>query len=291
MKVKAAAKINLMLDVLGKLPNGYHSLFMIMQSVGCYDYISVDLTNTGDIEIVSSDSRVPKDKTNIAFRAAESFFEFNNIDKNKRGVKIAIEKHIPVAAGLAGGSADGAGVIFALNRLLKTNLSLAELCQIGEPIGADIPFALTGSTALCTDIGGVIAPLPSLKDCYILLCKPNMGVSTQSAYKLIDEAKVLRHADRTAMLYAMKHNDYELMCRKANNVFEQVIEVPKRPYIKTAMKRYGADLALMSGSGPTVYGVFSSKAKAQDCEKYLKNHFDEVILTEPVTKSVEVIEE
>lgn len=289
MKVKAAAKINLMLDILGTLPDGYHSLFMIMQSVSCYDEVRVDRTGTKEIKIITADKRVPTDEKNIAYKAAKAFFEYNNIKND--GIEIEIQKTIPMAAGLAGGSADGAAVLFCLDRLYGTKLDTMTLCKIGEKVGADIPFSLTGGTSLCMNTGGVIAPLPPLTDCYIVLCKPNQGVSTVSAYKAIDEAKRLRHADKNTMLYAMHNSDYKLMCEKLTNVFEQVIEVPKRPYIKTEMKKQGADAALMSGSGPTVYGIFSSEKKAEDCCKKLKKSFVETYLTVPVSKGIEIIEE
>lgn len=289
MKVKAAAKINLMLDVLGVLPNGYHSLFMIMQSVSCYDKVRVDRTNSKQIKITTDDLNVPTDEKNIAYKAAKAFFDYNNI--KDCGIEIEIEKTIPMAAGLAGGSADGAAVLFCLNIIFNTALDIITLCKIGESVGADVPFSLTGGTSLCMNTGGVIAPLPALTDCFIVLCKPPQGVSTVGAYKAIDEAKRLRHADKNTMLYAMANGDYSLMCEKLNNVFEQVIEVPKRPYIKSEMKRLGADAALMSGSGPTVYGIFSSEEKAKACYEKLKNTFDETYLTVPVNKGIEIIQD
>ena len=272
MIVKAAAKINLMLDVVGKLPNGYHSLFMIMQSVSCYDTVRVDRTGENGIKIISSDERVPKDA-----------------GISDRGIEIEISKKIPMAAGLAGGSADGAGVLYILNRLYKTGFDEFTLCSIGEKVGADVPFSLTGGTSLCVDTGGVIAPLPAISDCFIVLCKPDMGVSTVNAYKQIDEAQRIRHADRTAMLYAMKNRDTALMYEKMNNVFEQVIEVPKRPYIKQTMKRCGAKAALMSGSGPTVFGIFTSEDEARLCFNKLKMQFSETYLTRPVKRGIEEV--
>lgn len=288
MKVKAAAKINLMLDVVGVLPNGYHSLYMIMQSVDCYDYVRVDRTENSGIKIITADPRVPTDEKNIAYKAAKAFFDKTGICENN-GIEIEIEKHIPMAAGLAGGSADGAGVIFALDKLFDTNLSTFELCEIGEKVGADVPFSIHGGTALCTDIGSVIAPLPDLDNCYVLICKPPVDVSTLGAYKLIDEAKRLRHGDRCGMLYAMKHNDRELMYKKAMNVFEQVIEVPQRPYLKAFMKKHGAKLSLMSGSGAAIYGVFEDRESAEKCFEELKKKYDEVFLTVPCKKSVEEV--
>ena len=290
MKVKAAAKINLMLDVTGTLPNGYHSLFMIMQSVDCCDSVRVDLIKGDKIKILCADKRVPVNEKNIAYKAAKAFFEYNNIENNC-GIEIEIDKKIPMAAGLAGGSADAAAVIFALNRLFDTKLPLFTLCEIGESVGADVPFSLHGSTALCMGTGGVIAPLPKLENCFVVLCKPDMDISTPNAYRQIDEAPRIRHCDRNAMLYAMKTGDYELMCRKAANVFEQVIEVPVRPHIKTTMKKFGADLALMSGSGPTVFGVFRERQDACKCAERLKREFDGVFLAKPCENSIEITEE
>lgn len=287
MIIKAAAKINIMLDVAGILPDGYHSLNMIMQSVSCYDTVRVERSGGNDIIIVTSDKRVPTDEKNIAYKAAAEFFRHFRISRG-RGIEIEIEKNIPMAAGLAGGSADAAAVIKALDILYGKNSSLFGLCEIGEKVGADVPFSLMGGTAYCTDKGGVIAPLPLIDNCFVVLCKPKMDVSTVSAYKQLDEAERIRHADVSGMLYAVKTRNYEMMCKKACNVFEQVIEVPKRPYIKSVMKKHGADLAMMSGSGPTVYGLFKSKENAEKCAAELKNEFGEVILCEPCLKSLVV---
>ncbi len=288
MIVKAAAKINLMLDVLGTLPDGYHSLFMVMQSVGCYDFLEVKRTNTAKIEILTEDARVPQDEKNIAYKAAQSFFAAT--DTENTGVSIAIEKHIPMSAGLAGGSADAAGVLYALNALFHTDLPLSALQRIGERVGADVPFALSGGTALCMDKGGVIAPLLPLQNKWVVLCKPQMDVSTVSAYRQLDATPNLRHTDKNAMLYAVHTGDYALLCKKADNVFEQVIEVPARPVIKGIMRKHGADLALMSGSGPTVYGLFSEKDKAEGCALELKEQFSETVLCQPVLHGVETVE-
>lgn len=287
MKVKAAAKINLMLDVLGTLPDGYHSLFMLMQSVGCYDTVTVERTDSGKIEILTDDPRVPTDEKNIAYKAASAFFEA--ADCENTGISIKIEKVIPMAAGLAGGSADAAGVLYCLNRLFDMPFSERQLLKIGEKVGADVPFALTGGTALCMDKGGVIAPLPPLDGKYVVLCKPDMDVSTVGAYKKIDEAERIRHTDKNAALYAAHNGDYRLLCEKAGNVFEQVIEVPQRPVIKGILRAHGADLTLMSGSGPTVYGLFSDEAAAKKCADALHTQFQEVHLCKTVPQGIEVV--
>ena len=282
MKVKAAAKINLMLDVLGTLPDGYHSLFMVMQSVGCYDFVEVNKTDTGKIEILTEDERVPKDEKNIAYKAATAFFMAT--ETKNTGISIAIEKHIPMAAGLAGGSA-----ALALIARFASDLRRPSLERFGECGGADVPCALSGGTALCMDKGGVIAPLLPLAGKSVVLCKPQMDVSTVSAYRLLDEAAHLRHADKNAMLYAAHTGDYALLCEKADNVFEQVIEVPARPVIKGVMRSHGVDLTLMSGSGPTVYGLFSDRKGAESCAAELKRHFPETVCCETVGCGVETV--
>ncbi len=287
MRVKAAAKINLMLDVLGTLPDGYHSLFMIMQSVSCYDTVTVRRTDSGTIEIGTDDPNVPKGDKNIAYKAAQAFFE--KTGTKNTGIHVEIGKVIPMAAGLAGGSADAAGVIYCLNTLFHTRLSDLALQRIGESVGADVPFALSGGTALCMDKGGVIAPLPPLTGKFVVLCKPNMDVSTVGAYKKIDEAARIRHADKNAMLYAAHNGNYRLLCEKADNVFEQVIEVPQRPVIKGVMRECGAQLALMSGSGPTVYGLFSDKAAAEACADRLRAQFTAVYLCETAERGIETV--
>lgn len=288
MKVQAAAKINLMLDVLGTLPDGYHSLFMIMQSVDCCDTVTVHQTTTQKIVLKSEDKRMPLDGKNIAYKAAELFFK--ETEAENTGVEIEIEKTIPMAAGLAGGSADAAAVLYALNEIFKTGLTLWELARIGEKIGADVPFSLIGGTALSMDKGGVLAPLPTLKDCYIVLCKPKQDISTVGAYRQIDESPYLRHADTVSMLYAMRTENLDLMCHKAQNIFEQVIEVPQRPHIKAMMRAYGAKLTMMSGSGPTVYGIFQSEKAAKECTEELKKEYDEVFCCAPLSAGIRVIE-
>ena len=283
MQVQAAAKLNLMLDAVGTLPDGYHSLFMIMQSVTLYDTVSVTETD-GGIAVACADARVPTDERNIVHKAARLFFEATG---KPAGVRIAIDKRIPMAAGLAGGSADAAGTLYCLRAMFAPALSDRALCEIGERVGADVPFALTGGTALCMERGGVIAPLRDLDPCWFVLCKPDMDVSTKAAYQKLDETPRLRHLDKNAMLYAVHKGDMALLCEKAGNVFEQVVEVPLRPYIKGVMRECGASLALMSGSGPTVYGLFFRKADAERCAERLQKKFREVYVCERAVRGIE----
>ena len=284
MKVKAAAKINLMLDILKKLDNGYHSLFMIMQSVDLYDTVTVEKNSINEIIIKCNKEGVPCNEKNIAHKCAKAFFDFCNIED--RGVTIEIEKNIPMAAGVAGGSADGAAVLYCLNKIYKTNLTDRELAKIGNKVGADIPFSLTGGTAVTLGTGNVIAPVTDLPDCYIVLAKPEQDVSTPEAYAEFDSLTRVRHLDRISMIDAVSNGDYEKICSLCGNVFEQAVEVPKRPHIKGVMRKCGADACCMSGSGPTVFGIFSDKEKAQQCREKLCKKYENVYLCKPVNSGV-----
>jgi 4-diphosphocytidyl-2-C-methyl-D-erythritol kinase len=276
MKVKAAAKINLMLDILKRLDNGYHSLFMIMQSVDLFDVITVNRNNQNKIIIECNKDGVPCNEKNIAYKCAMKFFEYCNIDDI--GITIEIEKNIPMAAGVAGGSADGAAVIYCLNKIFNTNLSQKELCEIGNKVGADIPFSLTGGTAVTLGTGNVIASVKDLPECYIVLCKPEQDVSTPEAYAQFDSLGRVRHLDRVSMIDAVSNADYEKICTLCGNVFEQAVEVPKRPHIKGIMRKSGADACCMSGSGPTVFGLFSDEEKANECYDKLKAKYNQVYI-------------
>ena len=279
MKVKAAAKINLMLDILKKLDNGYHSLFMIMQSVDLYDTVSVE-KNCGDEIIIKCDADgVPCNEKNIAYKCAVAFFDALSIAD--RGITIEIEKAIPMAAGTAGGSADGAAVIYCLDKLYNTKLSTKKLCEIGAKVGADIPFSLVGGTAIALGTGTIIAPVKDLPECYVVLCKPDQDVSTPEAYAEFDSLNRVRHLDRISMVDAVADGDYDKICSLCGNVFEQAVEVPKRPHIKGVMRKSGADACVMSGSGPTVYGIFRNKENAEDAYNKLSKKYDNVYLCKP----------
>ncbi len=284
MKVKVAAKINLMLDILKKLDNGYHSLFMIMQSVDLYDTVTVEKNTENKIIIKCDTQGVPCNEKNIAYKCANAFFNACNIED--KGITIEIEKNIPMAAGTAGGSADGAGVLYCLNRIFNKNLSTTQLAEIGATVGADIPFSLTGGTAIALNTGNVIASVKDLPECYIVLCKPDQDVSTPEAYAQFDALSRVRHLDRVSMIEAVASGDYEKICTYCGNVFEQAVEVPKRPHIKGVMRKCGADACCMSGSGPTVFGLFSDKEKAEDCYNKLSKKYDSVYLCKPANKGI-----
>lgn len=264
--VKAAAKINLMLDILEKLPNGYHSLWMIMQSVSVYDRVSVEKKTSGGITISCSVDGIPTDEKNIAYKAAEKFFDF--CGEEDRNIHISIEKNIPHAAGLAGGSADGAAVITALNTLYEKNLPVKKLCQIGVKVGADVPFCIQGGTMLAQDIGQVLSQLPDIPPCFFVLAKPQQGVSTAEAYAAVDSIN-LRHPDAHTMFRSVVDGDLKGIAKSLGNVFEQAVDVHERVSIKEIMRNNDAIGCCMSGSGPTVFGIFENGENAEKCAEEL----------------------
>ena len=286
IKVKAYAKINLLLDIVSRLSNGYHDLFMIMQSVGVYDTITINNKNDGGITISCNIDSIPLNEKNIAYKAAEAFFSANSItDKN---IHIDIVKRIPHAAGLAGGSADGAAVIIALNKLYGTDLSYDELCKIGVKVGADVPFCIKGGTMLAQGVGDILHKVKSLPKCYIVLAKPDFDVNTAKAYKQFDECGKIHTPDKFGMLCAMQSHNLDDICIKMENVFEQFIEVPNRITIKEIMRNNGACGVCMSGSGPTVFGIFKSRDDAESAAKKLKDYAKDICVCTPVNRGCKI---
>lgn len=287
IKVKAYAKINLMLDIIYRRTDGYHDLFMIMQSIGIYDTVTVTETKSKKITITCNIDDIPLDEHNIAYKAAAAFFDSTKI-KNK-GINIDIVKRIPHAAGMAGGSADGAGVLVALNALTGAGLSDDELCTIGVKIGADVPFCIKGGTLLAQGIGDVLNKVKPLKKCYIVIAKPDCSVNTASAYKQFDECGKVHTPDKLGMLYAMQGRDLKEICSKMENVFEQFIAVENKVEIKDVMRANAALGVCMSGSGPTVFGIFDNKDSAEKCALELNPLAKDIAVTTPVSKGCRIV--
>lgn len=279
LTLDAPAKINLILDIICRLPNGYHSLFMVMQTVDLCDTVEVTLRDDGKINLTCSEKALPTDSKNIAYRAAQKFFEVTGVNL---GADISLTKRIPFAAGLAGGSTDAAAVLKALNTLCETGLTDDELCSIGVKLGADVPFCIKGGTMLAQDIGQVLSPLPKFKDCYIVLVKPDVSVSTKEAFEAFDTCDNIRHPECSAMLHAAANADFDGIISNVGNVFEQFIEVPQRAEIKAIMREHGSLACCMSGSGPTVFGIFDSKEKAENCVADIPQKLGKAFLTKPI---------
>lgn len=287
IKVKAYAKINLMLDIIYKRTDGYHDLFMIMQSIGIYDTVTVSETKSKKITITCNIDDIPLDEHNIAYKAAAAFFAETKI-KNK-GINIDIVKRIPHAAGMAGGSADGAGVLVALNEMTGAGLTDDELCEIGVKIGADVPFCIKGGTLLAQGIGDVLNKVKPLRKCYIVIAKPDCSVNTAYAYRQFDECGKEHTPDKLGMLYAMQGRDLKEICSKMENVFEQFIAVDNKVEIKEIMRNNSALGVCMSGSGPTVFGIFDDKEKAEKCAAQLKPLAKDIAVTVPVSKGCRIV--
>lgn len=287
VKVNAYAKINLMLDIIRLRTDGYHDLFMIMQSVGVYDTVTIHNTNTGGITISCNLDDIPLNEKNIAWKAASAYFDATG--KKNSGIHIDIFKRIPHAAGLAGGSADGAAVLVALNTLCETELSEDELCDIGVKIGADVPFCIKGGTMLAQGIGDVLHKLKPLPKCYILLAKPDLGVNTGQAYARFDSWGKTHEPDKFSMLCAVQSRELALISKKMENVFEQFIEVPQRVDIKYIMRQNHALGVCMSGSGPTIFGIFEDKENAVKASEMLTDLAKDILITTPVRKGCKIV--
>ncbi len=286
IKVKAYAKINLLLNIVSKRKDNYHDLFMIMQSIDLYDLVKLKQNSSNDITIKCSTEGVPCDESNIAYKAAEKFFNESKI-KNT-GLEIEIIKHIPHAAGLAGGSADGAAVLVALNHIYDDVFTEKELCNIGAAIGADVPFCIVGGTKLAQGIGDVLTNLKQMPPCYIVLAKPDYSVNTAKAYAMFDECGKTHSPNCLDMLVAVQTRDLPLISSHLENVFEQFIEVPDRIEIKEIMRKNGALGVCMSGSGPSIYGIFNDKDSAEAALENLKNITTNVFLTKPVRRGCKI---
>lgn len=284
MKIEANAKINLTLDIVGKRPDGYHDLVMIMQSVSLHDDVIVNLNDSGKISVKSSSALLKDDDSNIAYKAANAFFEYSKI--KLQGVEIQIKKNIPMEAGMAGGSADGAAVICALNELCGMGYSDEILWDIGVKVGADIPFCITGGTMLSKGKGEILSKLPALTDfdepLFILLCKPDVGMSTGKAYSAVDNcdsAKIIR-PNTGAMKLALANKDVNGVAKNLSNVFEQVLELEECNAIKSTMLECGALGACMTGSGTTVFGIFTDEATIKQCAFTLKSKYQNTYISE-----------
>lgn len=278
---KAYAKINISLDIIGKQENGYHLLEMVMQTVDLYDEITIEERGEG-ISLDCNLDYIPKDAKNIAYKAAQAMLERFSID---RGVHITIQKRIPVAAGLAGGSTDAAAVIKGMNELFNLGLSREAMMEIGLTLGADVPYCLVGGTALCTGVGEIVTPLAPFSGVTILLVKPAFGVSTKDAYMGFALDKVKKHVETTKLIRAMERRQIKSVAYYMRNLLENVT-LRKHPILKTVkynMMEHGAVGTLMSGSGPTVFGIFEDDELAKNAARFFHEKFREVYLTKTIS--------
>ncbi len=260
LEIKAYAKINLGLDVVRRLANGYHEVKMIMQTVGIYDTLTLQKTKPG-IKVTTDSGEVPADESNLVYKAARLLTDTCQI---KEGIAIHLEKRIPVAAGMAGGSTDAAAVLKGMNTLFSMGLSEEELKMLGVKLGADIPYCIMGGTALAEGIGERLEKLPPAPDCFLLIAKPDINVSTKYVYENLKLSEIKKHPDIDGMKEAVKTGSLQGITSRMENVLESVTE-EKYPVIKKLklyMEENGALKALMSGSGPTVFGIYEREEDA-----------------------------
>lgn len=262
MELRALGKINLGLDVLGRRENGYHDVRMVMQTVYLYDLITLEKKEEPGIELATNLSFLPVNENNLAYRAAKLLVDEFQI---REGIRITLEKHIPVAAGMAGGSSNAAAVLYGMNRMFSLGLTEEQLMERGVTLGADVPYCILRGTVLAEGIGEILTPLPPLPRCYILLAKPPVNVSTKMVYEKLDSCQIPEHPDIDGLMDGLKNQDLEKVASSMGNVLEEVTieEYPVIDKIKQVMKENGALNAMMSGSGPTVFGIYRERAKAR----------------------------
>ena len=269
MDLKALAKINLGLDVLGRRENGYHDVRMVMQSVYLYDNVRLEAREEPGIELSSNLYYLPDDSGNIAYKAAQMMIEEFHLEG---GVRITLDKHIPVAAGMAGGSSNAAAVLFGMNRLFGLELTRQELMERGVQLGADVPYCILRGTVLAEGIGEKLTVLPSIPKCAVLIAKPPVSVSTRVVYEALDSKEIVKHPDIDGLIRALEEGSLKHAAACMGNVLEDVT-IPKYPVIreiKQEMLEAGALNAMMSGSGPTVFGLFENKIKARNAQERIR---------------------
>ena len=278
--VEAPAKINLTLDVVGRRDDGYHLVETVMQAVDLCDRVTVRRTDKpGAVSLLCDDARVPDGPDNTAVRAAAAFFAACGLPNP--GVEIGLRKRIPLQAGLAGGSADAAGTLVALDRLMDTRMTAAELCAVAETVGADVPFCVLGAAAYAEGIGTILTPLPSLPDCAVVIAMPLDGVSTAEAYRLVDRAALTRRPHTGAAVDAVCAGDLAAVAHGLCNVFEEALALPEVAAIGQVMREHGTLGCRMTGSGSAVFGLFDNEEAARRCAAALRRDYDEVFQCRP----------
>lgn len=291
IKLNAYAKINLGLDVVRKRPDGYHEVRMIMQTIGLHDRLSLNVIDSPQIKMKTNLPYLPTNENNIVYKAVSLIKEKYQINS---GIFINLQKKIPVSAGLAGGSTDAAAALSGMNQLFDLNLSLEELKALGLMLGADVPYCLMGGTALSEGIGEILTPLPPFPNCHILLVKPKISVSTKYVYQNLDLDKINNHPNIDGIIQGIKNKDLLMATNNFANVLEGVTikKYPEISDIKKTMIEQGAIVSMMSGSGPSVFGIFDDLQAAKNAFYHFKvsNFRYRVFLTKPKKQQKNIFE-
>ena len=283
MNIMAPAKLNLTLDVLFRREDGYHALQMVMQSVTLADVLTVERREGGGICVETDLPYLPNNERNLAAVAAHAFQQATG--QALDGCAITVQKNIPVCAGLAGGSSDAAAVLRALNTLTGAGLSPRRLAEIGQDVGSDVPYCVLGGTVLAEGRGELLTPLPPLPKCHAVLCKPDFSISTPQLFSRLDCGKIRRRPDTAGLLAALDAGDLPGVARRMYNVFENVItgrQGHEIMEIKNTLIHGGALGASLSGTGPTVFGLFDQEAAARQAAALLRERYEETFLCETV---------
>lgn len=285
--VEAHAKLNLTLDITGRRTDGYHLLDMVVQSLDLHDTLTLAPNDTGRITLKVSGRDLPaEDEENIARQAAVLFYD--RWEQPCPGLKMVIKKRIPVAAGLGGGSADAAAVLLGLNVLCRQPFTLDELEDMALELGADVPLCLTGGTLQAQGVGGILSPLPDLPDCWFLLVQPGKKSSTGEMYRRYDALPAPRHPDTEAAVGAICGGDLAELGKEMYNVFEPLWDTPEMEKARRCLREAGALGVTISGSGPTLYGLFAGRDEAAKAKSLLDDLFDDVLLAQPAPVGCEV---
>ena len=278
MQLRAMAKINLGLDVVRKREEGYHEVRMIMQTIRMFDRVTVYRIPEPEIRISSNLHFLPVNENNIAYKAARMMLESQPV---RGGVSISLQKRIPVAAGMAGGSDDAAAVLVGLNELYGARLSMSELCALGAKIGADVPFALMGGTCRVQGVGDFLKALPPVPECWFTVVMPDYGVSTPEAFAAYDRVGSSVHPDCGAQEAAIRAGDLDALCAAAGNALEECSGAKDTGAIKALLREHGAVTALMTGSGAAVFGVFRDEGAARAAAQAAKRRWKQVYVAQP----------
>ena len=282
LRIKAAAKLNFSLDILGIRPDGYHEMDMVMQTIDLFD--DVELSEAGTISVFSDGS--PDGPENLAWKAAEAFFR---AAKRSGGARIRLTKRIPAQAGMAGGSADAAAVLIGLNALYDARLSPEALRDAGLSVGADVPYCLIGGTARVRGIGEIVEPMPPFLSGYLVVAKPAIGISTAEAFRRFDRAENLRHPDIAALLSVMEKGQLDALSLFMENVLEQSEQNETVETLRQELLKNGALAARMTGSGSAVFGLFSEKEAASRCAVALAGENRQIFITKPYPKGITLL--
>lgn len=269
LELNAYAKVNLGLDVLRRREDGYHELRMIMQTVDLYDILTLEKTEEPGISMTCNVEGLPCDERNLVYKSAKLMFDTFELPG---GIRMHLEKRIPMAAGMAGGSTDAAAVFNGMNELYELGVSKERLCELGVKIGADVPYCIVGGTALSEGIGEVLTQLPNVPDCIVLIAKPDFDVSTKYVYENLHANSLTYHPDIDAQVAAIRAGDLAGVVKVMDNVLETVTEkkYTEITTIKNVMEEHGAMRAMMSGSGPTVFGLYEDAQKAEEAAEAIR---------------------